>query len=298
MRLTLRQLQIFVAIADAGSTAAAAVQVALSQSAASGALTELESVLSIQLFDRVGKRLVLNDDGRALLPEARIVLETVRGIEARCAGPGSGGPALRIAASTTIGNYLLPALVARFVERHPEATIDVFIGNTREVVGKVARVEVDLGLIEGPCHERELVAEPWRRDDLVIVAAPTHAVFEGRPKGPCDFEKLRAARWLLREEGSGTREAVEQVLLPHLHQLDTSMQMGSNEAIRQAAAEGLGLTCLSRAAVDDLIVAGRLAVVPTALPPLSRQLYRVRHGRKRLSRALEGFVALESSVGA
>lgn len=298
MRLTLRQLQIFVAIADAGSTAAAAVQVALSQSAASGALTELESVLSIQLFDRVGKRLVLNDDGRALLPEARIVLDTVREIEARCAGPGTGGPVLRLAASTTIGNYLLPALVARFVERHPEATIDVFIGNTREVVGKVARVEVDLGLIEGPCHERELVAEPWRRDDLVIVAAPTHAVFAGRPKGPCDFEKLRAARWLLREEGSGTREAVEQVLLPHLHQLDTSMQMGSNEAIRQAAAEGLGLTCLSRAAVDDLITAGRLAIVPTALPPLSRQLYRVRHGRKRLSRALEGFVALESSVGA
>lgn len=292
MRLTLRQLLIFTAVADTGSTTAAGGRVALSQSATSGALNELESLLGAQLFDRIGKRLLLNDNGRALLPQARAVLDGAQEIEQQF-GQATAGVAtrLRIGASTTIGNYLLPALVAGYLRAWPGTAIDVVIGNTREVAASVARLEVDLGLIEGPCHEAGLQVVPWCEDELVIVASPAHASVPADAQARVPLKALRQARWLLREEGSGTREAVEQALLPHLHHLQVELQPGSTEAIKQAAAEGLGLACLSLCAVQDLVTLGRLVVLRTTLPRLARRFYRVQHGQKRFSTNLQRFVA-------
>ena len=105
------------------------------------------------------------------------------------------------------------------------------------------------------------------------------------------LKALRQARWLLREPGSGTREAVEQVLLPHLHHLNGDMQPGSTEAIKQAAAEGLGLACLSLCAVQDLVTLGRLVVLRTTLPRLARRFYLIQHRQKRLSGNLQRFMA-------
>ncbi|SFE81781.1 LysR family transcriptional regulator [Paracidovorax wautersii] len=297
MRLTLRQLLIFTAVADTGSTTAAGERVSLSQSATSGALNELESLLGAQLFDRIGKRLLLNDNGRALLPQARSLLDGAQEIESRF-GLGSTGPAtaplvtrLRVGASTTIGNYVLPALVAGYSRTWPGTAVDVVIGNTRDIAAAVTRLEVDIGLIEGPCHEAELRVTPWLQDELVIVAAPTHALVQEGVQARVPLKALRQARWLLREPGSGTREAVEHVLLPHLHHLDGDMQPGSTEAIKQATAEGLGLACLSLCAVQDLVTLGRLVVLRTTLPRLTRRFYLVHHQKKRLSGNLQRFVA-------
>lgn len=292
MRLTLRQLLIFTAVADTGSTTAAGLRVALSQSATSGALNELESLLGAQLFDRIGKRLLLNDNGRALLPQARAVLDGAQEIEQQFGQATAGVTTrLRIGASTTIGNYLLPSLVAGYLRDWPGTAIDVVIGNTREVAAAVTRLEVDLGLIEGPCHESELRVVPWLEDALVIVASPSHALAAGEAQARVPLKALRQARWLLREEGSGTREAVEQALLPHLHHLRVDLQPGSTEAIKQAAAEGLGLACLSLCAVQDLVTLGRLVVLHTTLPRLTRRFYRVHHRQKRFSANLQRFVA-------
>lgn len=297
MRLTLRQLLIFTAVADTGSTTAAGERVSLSQSATSGALGELESLLGAQLFDRIGKRLLLNDNGRALLPQARALLDGAQEIEARFGmgqAPGATGALatrLRVGASTTIGNYVLPALVASYLKTWPGTAVDVVIGNTRDVAGSVARLEVDMGLIEGPCHETELRVTPWLEDELVIVAAPTHAWVQDDPQARVPLKVLRQARWLLRESGSGTREAVEHALLPHLHHLHGDMQPGSTEAIKQAAAEGLGLACLSLCAVQDLVTLGRLVILRTTLPRLARRFYLIHHRQKRFSGNLQRFVA-------
>lgn len=297
MRLTLRQLLIFTAVADTGSTTAAGERVALSQSATSGALNELESLLGAQLFDRIGKRLLLNDNGRALLPQARSLLDGAQEIESQF-GLGSTGAAtaplvtrLRVGASTTIGNYVLPALIAGYSRTWPGAAVDVVIGNTRDIAAAVTRLEVNIGLIEGPCHEAELRVTPWLQDELVIVAAPTHALVQEGVQARVPLKALRQARWLLREPGSGTREAVEHVLLPHLHHLDGDMQPGSTEAIKQATAEGLGLACLSLCAVQDLVTLGRLVVLRTTLPRLTRRFYLVHHQKKRLSGNLQRLVA-------
>lgn len=294
MHLTLRQWQVFVAIADAGTTAAAGAQLALSQSATSAALNELESQLASLLFDRIGRRLILNPQGRALLDPARALLVAAADLE-RLAGVGqiaSGAQLLllRLGASTTIGNYLLPSRVATLLADNPQAQVDLRIGNSADVVAAVQRLEVDLGLIEGPCHESGLQVLPWQRDDLVIVAA------RGTTPAHMEIAALAQARWLLREPGSGTREAVEQALLPHLHHFARAMQLGSTEAIKQAAAAGLGLACLSRHAVADLIALGTLVIVDTPLPPMSRQLWVVRHPGKRVPPALWALLGLPAGV--
>lgn len=297
MRLTLRQLSIFLAVAETGSTTAGGQSLALSQSATSGALNELEGLLGAQLFDRIGKRLLLNDNGRALLPQARALLDAAHEIEAEFGVGSANGRAdtlptkLRIGASTTIGNYLLPALVASYQRAWPAAGIDVHVGNTSQVAASVARLDVDIGLIEGHCHEPELAVVPWLEDELVIVCSPNHPLRPKRAGHRVTVSTLRQTQWLLREPGSGTREAVEHALLPHLHDLRSGMQLGSTEAIKQAAAEGLGLACLSRCAVEDLVTLGRLAVLETTLPRLTRRFYLVHHRRKQFSGNLARFVA-------
>lgn len=294
LRLTLRQLQIFVAVARAGSTTAAAEEIALSQSATSAALNELESLLGGHLFDRVGRRLVLNEHGRTMLPQARWVLDAAQGIESQFGRAGrSAAPQLRLAASTTTGNYLLPEVIAAWRRRDRHARFSLAIGNTQQVARAVAELEVDLGFIEGPTTEPRLKVIPWLRDELVVVCAPGHPLLRRRParERKVTIEELREATWLLREPGSGTREVVEAALVPHLHRIRTEVELGSAEAIKKAAAAGLGLTCLSRHAVSDLVGLGRLAILPTRLPPMRRTLYVIRHEGRYLSPTLERFIA-------
>lgn len=294
MHLTLRQLLIFAAVAEAGSTTAASHRVALSQSATSAALNELEKVLGARLFDRVGKRLVLNDNGRTLLPQARAALDVASGIEAAFSVGDRNAQStvppinLRIAASTTIGNYLLPGLIASFRHTYPHARFEVQIHNTLHASAAVSRFEADMGLIEGPSHEPDIQAEPWMQDELAILCAPQHPL--ARESERIKLKALRQASWLLREPGSGTREAVEQALRPHLVQLSEDIQVGSTEAIKQAVAAGLGLTCLSLIAAKDVIVLGKLKVLETTLPRLVRTLYLIRHRQKQPTAGLERFM--------
>jgi DNA-binding transcriptional LysR family regulator len=291
MRLTLRQLQIFVAVCRAGSTAGAADQIALSQSATSAALGELEGVLEAKLFDRVGKRLVLNDNGRVLLPQAMQMLDAATTIEKQFTEPGdTGGPGLQIGASTTIGNYLLPSILGGYVAPGTDAYARVLIANTSDVARAVANFEVDVGLIEGPCHEPDLQVEPWLQDELIIVCAVNHPILGNKRSDRISVTALREAGWLLREPGSGTREAVEHALVPHLHYLRIAGEFSNAEAIKRAAVAGLGIACLSRYVVEDLLAQGRLVEIKTTLPALQRHFYLIHSRHKILSARLTGFL--------
>ncbi|HEX6635026.1 MAG TPA: LysR family transcriptional regulator [Usitatibacter sp.] len=289
-RLTLRQLQTFVAVARAGSTMAAAQEIALSQSAVSATLNELESLLGGKLFNRVGGRLVLNEHGRSMLPHARVLLDEARAIESRF-GKGGDAPAprLRIAASTTIGNWVLPKVIAAYRRQESGARITLEIGNTRQVARAVAEFEVDLGFIEGPTTEPQLAVRPWMSDELVVVCSASHPLARGR--GKVSTAALREASWLMREPGSGTREVVERALQPHLHVMKAEMELGSTEAITQAAAEGVGLACVSRSTVEDMLELKRLVVLRTTLPKLERTFYLVHHEQRYMSPTLERFIA-------
>ena len=290
--LTLRQLRIFVAVAATGSTIAAARRIALSQPATSAALNELEGLLGTRLFNRVAGRLVLNEHGRSMLAQARRVLDAAHGIEAEFGQDGvAEAPHLRLAASTTIGNYLIPPLIARYRRRHPGARFSVTIDNTEHVARAVADYEADLGFVEGPVAMPDLVLQPWMTDELVVVAAPSHPLARAARRARLTLAQLSEATWLLREPGSGTRAVVEQALLPRLHRLASDTDLGSAEAIKQAAAAGLGITCLSRHVVADLVSLKRLVVLRTPLPRLRRPFYITQPERRPPSPTLERFIA-------
>jgi DNA-binding transcriptional LysR family regulator len=306
LRLTLRQLQIFVAVARTGSTTAASADIALSQSATSSAVNELERLLSLRFFDRAGKRLLLNDNGRALLPRALALLDAAAGIERMAHGVEAQLQSIRVGASTTIGSYLLPSLLSKYLHAQEREAgtawrSKVTIGNTAEICDAVAAFELDVGLIEGPCHQPALEVVPWLRDELVVVASPGSAAAQASRSsrdGRVPVRLLREAVWLLREPGSGTREATDQALLPQLRSYRRSIELGSSEAIKHAAAEGLGVACLSSWVVSDLVAAGKLIRLPTTLPHMTRQCHLVVHRQKQPTPALRTFAALATAHAA
>ena len=283
--LTLRQLGVFVAVARAGSTRAAAERVARSQSAASSALAELESTLGVKLFDRVGRRLTLNAQGRVLLPRAVGLLEQAAEI-GRLFGAADQG-ALRVAASFTVGEYLLPPLIAGWKRAHPGIRLRLDIANTRAVLDAVAALEVDVGFIEGARTHPDLDVAHWREDELVVVAAGDHPMAGRR----VDRTWLREAPWILREPGSGTREAADRWLVPGLGRFRIEMELGSNEAVKRAVASGLGVGLLSVHAVAEAVAAGALTRLQTPLPPMRRALAIVTHRERPTGRVLAGFLA-------
>jgi DNA-binding transcriptional LysR family regulator len=132
---------------------------------------------------------------------------------------------------------------------------------------------------------------PWLEDELILVAATDHPLARTAKRGRLSPEQLRQARWLMREPGSGTRETVEHLLLPHLWQLSSVITLGSPEAIKNAAIEGLGITCISRYVVQESIAGKRLALLATRLPRLTRRLMLIHHAKKLLSAPLSGFIA-------
>jgi DNA-binding transcriptional LysR family regulator len=293
----LRQLQLFAAVARTGSTTAAGASIGLTQSATSSAVNELERVLVARLFDRVGKRLLLNDNGRALLPRALAVLDGASGLERLVRHGVQRLEDLRIGASTTIGSYVLPKMLAQFLgnlhrDDVPTWKSSVMIGNSASVCSAVAAFELDIGLIEGPCHQPSLRVMPWIRDSLVIVASAAllREASKKSRRNTIPLSELRKLVWLLRESGSGTREATDQWLLPHLHDYPRSLELGSSEAIKHASAFGLGAACLSSWVVRDLLVSGALSAVATALPAFSRQCFWVVHRDKQWTPALREFI--------
>ncbi|CBL46610.1 Transcriptional regulator, LysR family [gamma proteobacterium HdN1] len=301
MRLSLRQLQIFVAVAESGSTVAASERLPLSQSAISAAVNELERLLSFPLFDRVGRRLQMNDNGRTLMPQALALLDGAAGIERMAYDADAQRRALRIGASTTIGSHVLPTLLARFLAGQPQKASDwkssVAISNTAAICARVAAWELDIGLIEGPCHEASLLVEPWLEDDLVVVmpvhaSCPSLAGHSVTGEAFLTIEQLRDAVWLLREAGSGTRESMDQALLPFLGGYRRSIELGNSQAILHGVVAELGLACLSRWSVNDWVDAGRLQLVKTPLPRLTRRWHWVVHRDKQFTQALRRLIDL------
>lgn len=294
MRITLRQLQIFVAIAQSGSTTAAGENISLSQSATSAAIAELERTLNLRLFDRIGKRLQLNDHGRAILPQAMAILNGAESLEKSYLNLASSQ--IILGASPTIGNYLLPRFLADYWRSQGIALdgatppLQVIVANTSEIAAKVGEFEVDIGLIEGPCHRPDIQVTPWLEDQLLLVAAPGHAVFGGNPVKEIPAERLAGANWLLRERGSGTREALEHIMLPHLSQLRSYLEFSSHEAIKQAAAQGLGIACLSPLVVADMLRSGQLVKLRTAFGSFRRRFNLLIHRQKQITPGMQNLI--------
>lgn len=292
--VTFRQLQVFVAVIRGGAVNAAARQLRLSQSATSQALADLERQLGVVLFERLGRRLELNDAGRRLLPYAEKVLNGLDELVDAAREPdGELRGTLHVAASATIGTYLLPMLAGRFSERHPAVDLQLRLRNTEDVMRDIQRFDADLGLIEGQCSESRLVSELWCQDEMVVVAAPQHPLAAREGLG---VEELQAAQWILREPGSGTRAIFEAAIHPHVERIRVRMELDQHEAIKQAVRAGFGLGCLSRLSVAGELERGELVALKSPLQ-LTRSFSLVWHPERYRSPLWQAFKVFLHEAG-
>ncbi len=288
MKYTLRQLEIFVAVARHESVSRAADELALSQSATSTALGELERQFDTQLFDRIGKTLRLNELGQVLQPHAVQLIEHASEIETLLARKTDFGP-LKIGATLTVGNYLATLIAADFLRLHPSAQVRLSVHNSATIVQQLTHYELDLGLIEGSCRHPDLVVEPWVEDELVVFCAPAHPLAHGRP---VSMLELAGQDWILREQGSGTRETFDQALRHFTGNLKVRLELEHTEAIKRAVESGLGIGCISRLALREAFRRGSLTEVHTPDLDLRRQFQFVTHRRKYVTAGMREFVAL------
>lgn len=287
MRITLRQIEVFAAIARTENVSRAAEALAMSQSAASSALVELERQFDCPLFDRVGKSLRLNSTGRGLLAQAEDMLARAADIEGYLAG-GVLGP-LAVGATLTIGNYLATLVVAEYLRLHPNSKIQLHVANTHSIVEQLTRYELDIGLIEGEANDPDLLLEPWLDDALVVFCAPHHALAGLETITPA---LLTEQKWIVRERGSGTRALFDRVIARALPDLHVQLELEHTEAIKRAVESGLGVGCLSRLALREAFRRGSLIEVKTPQFDLRRRFYFARHRQRHVSPAAQTFLAL------
>ena len=288
MKFTLRQLEIFLAIARHDNLGRAATDLSLSQSAASDALRELEHQFDVQLFDRVGKRLQLNDFGRFLQPRAEELLSRAQALEqALAAHEGVGS--LKVGATLTIGGALAIPLISQYRQRYPTSRVSLEVANTEHISQKVANFELDIGLIEGEVNNPALEITRWRRDKLVLFASPTHVL---AAKAELDTQDLLESGWILRETGSGTRQTFDRVMHDLMPELHIVLELQQTEAILQAVKSGLGLGCLSEVVLKDAFANGELVPLHAPQREFSRHLYMILHRNKYKSAAISHWQTL------
>lgn len=288
MKLTLRQLEIFLAVARCQNVSRAAEALSLSQSAASTALNELERQFDARLFDRIGKRIRLNELGNAILPRAAELIDRARELEAMLQMQEAPGE-LRIGATLTIGNYLGTLIVSEFMQRYAGSRVTLDVENTAHIIARVASFDLDLGLVEGRCHHPDIEAVPWAGDELEVFAAPRHPLATKRRLTPDD---LAVADWILREPGSGTRETFDLAAAGVLPQVRIKLELAHTEAIKRAVESGLGIGCISRLALREAFRRGSLVRLKTPFLKMDRKFFILVHKRKYRTAMSQQFIDL------
>jgi len=290
----LTALELLVAVADHGSVSAGARAVDMAQPNASRSLARLERALGVGLLTRSTTGARLTPAGLMVVDWARDVLAAaqtlVDGTEALA---HAGGGELRVAASQTVAEHLLPAWLAALRARHPGAAVRLEVHNTAEVVAGVLSGACDLGFVEGPRAPRGVRTAVVARDELVLVVAPDHPWTRRRSR--VGAEELAATPLLTREPGSGTRVRLDDELRALAGRPATALQeLASNAAVRVAVQAGAGPAVLSRLSVADALASGGVLEVPLDLE-LGRELRAVWTGPRRLSGIAADLVSVARS---
>lgn len=290
MAFSFRLLRVFVAVAHQGSFTRAAAQLGLTQPAVSKSVRDLERRAGVALVERGTTGVRLTEPGRVLLAHARTILAEARAAdESLNAIRGIGGGALRIGASPTIATYLLPGLLQTFHARHPAVEVSLHTAPSRAVANALLQREIDVGLVEAAVpDDPRLSIAPWRQDELVVIAAPSHPL---APQSPIATMALAHELLVLREPGSGTRQFVLDALASRGIVARRTLDADSVEAIKRIVAAGLGVSIVSRAAIEDMLTLRRLVVLELTDLTITRPLRRITV-RNHRSVAVRAFVSL------
>ncbi len=289
--MTLEQLRIFVAVAEREHLTRAAVDIGLTASAVSASIRALEAYYNVALFDRVGRGIELTEAGRVFLGEAKATLARAEaaGLVLSELGELRRGT-LHVQASQTIAHYWLPPRLMRFHDDHPGIDVRLEVGNTRSVADAVLNGQAELGFIEGETDAPALHVRLMAEDAMMVVTDRDHPFADGHPLAD---RELAAAKWVMREAGSGTRAALMDALAGRgLAQADLTiaLELPSNEAVVSAIRGTSGVAAVSGAVVAPLIARGDLVAVNMSLPV--RHFYALHHKERRLSKAADVLLGL------
>lgn len=288
MRYTLRQLELFSAVARCKSLTRAAEEVHLTQPAVSMQVRQLEESLGLPLFEPEGRGIRLTEAGREFAGHVEEVLERVENLDeiaARWRGVRTGRVRLGVVSTA---KYFVPKLLGQFLRSHPGIDFRLSVHNREEILRELSGNTVDLVIMGRPPEEIECTATPFAPNLLGIVAAPEHPLSRRRRM---ELAELSEEPFIVREPGSGTRAAMERVFAAHRAKFQTSMEMASNETIKQAVIAGLGLGFLSLHTVRHELATGRLVLLDVVGLPVRRQWYLVQRASRRLVPAAEEFGA-------
>ena len=283
---SLRRLQVFEAVARLQSFSRAAAELHLTQPAVSMQVQQLEEEVGLPLYEPMGRRLDLTPAGREIVACARALTQRLREAEELLAAmQGAGGGEISISAVST-AKYHVPMLLAEFRRKHPEVRVRLSVSNREQVVRDLTENSVDLAIMGTPPRGLDTIAVPFARHPIAIIAAPGHALARRRR---LPLARLADETFLIRERGSGTRSAMERVFRERRFHPRETIEMSSNETIKQAVMAGMGVSFLSLHTVGLEVAASRLAVLEVAGTPVMRHWYVIHRERKRLSPTAEAF---------
>ncbi|WP_353661645.1 LysR substrate-binding domain-containing protein [Hydrogenimonas sp. SS33] len=287
MKITLRQMEIFLEVAQMGHLTKVAEKMGLSQSAVSMSIKELENIIGYKLFDRINKKLALNEKGRAFAEAIAPLVGKLNDIEEEFKNDENNGQLL-VGVSTTIADYLIPPIICDYMKTFPRVKVSLKIGNTREIVDMIENGSVDLGFVEGNVDSTAIKQEVVGLDELIVVTGDKKLASQ---KEGYYIDKLLDKRWILREEGSGTRE----VFLTHLGdlaaQLNFFLELRHPESIKNMLVQsGTCLTCLPRISVMKELERGDLFEVKIKKLKFERQFLLIYHKDKFKTSVLNKFM--------
>jgi DNA-binding transcriptional LysR family regulator len=279
--VTLRQMRVFAAVARYRSFTRAARELHLTQPAISQQIKQLELEAGLPLLEHVGRQIHLTAAGEELLRYASQITELLREAgESLAAMRGLKRGVLKLGAVST-AKYFAPSLLSEFAPKYPEVTIRFTVGNREEIIQQLASNEIDLVIMGRPPRELVTVAEPFAKHPLVIIAAPNHPLAGSKKRIP--LSRLGSENFIIREAGSGTRASMEHVFRAHGVPIRASMEVSSNETIKQAVMAGMGISFISIHTVALELAAGKLVILNVAGLPLIRDWYVIHLRDKRLS---------------
>jgi DNA-binding transcriptional LysR family regulator len=284
---TFRQLEVFEAIARLGSFSRAAEELFLTQPTVSMQIKKLTDTVGTPLFEQVGKKIFLTDAGRELQKTCREIFKQLANYEMKIADlKGLKRGTLKLAVVTT-AEYFAPWLLGSFSQRYPGIDLSLKVSNRERVLERLADNLDDLYILGQPPEGLDVVAEPFLENPLVVIAPINHPLAK---KKNIPLARVAELSFLLREPGSGTRAATERLFTEHGHRLTVVMELGSNEAIKQAIAAGLGVSALSRHAIAMDSSRDRLAILDVEGFPITRHWYVAYPRGKELSIVAKEFL--------
>jgi len=284
---TLRQLEVFAAIARLGSFTRAAEELFLTQPTVSMQIRKLTDAVGVPLFEQVGKKIYLTDAGRELQRTCREIFSQIERFEMFVADlKGLDTGTLRLSVVTT-AKYFIPRLLGSFCQLHPGIDVSLKVSNRGRILERIAENEDDLYIFGQPPEGLDAVAEPFMENPLVVLAPAGHPL-AGKKK--IALAELAREPFLLREPGSGTRMAIERLFAEHKLSLRVRMELGSNEAIKQAIVGGLGVSVLSRQTLVMDAPSGQIVILDVEGFPIERQWYVVYPSGKQPSVVARAFL--------